>query len=117
VQKNLLQSVSVAQASLDKGLQTCWDYVNNSCQRGTRSLTTPCYNDACPQIEVDPDTFEVRVNGELLRANQSAEYRSVGFRYLDDTGIEGMNKSVARLGLVVRLAVVKPLYWNVWYRS
>jgi len=30
-----------------------------------------------PQIEVDPDTFEVRVNGELY-VNQSAEYRSVG---------------------------------------
>jgi len=33
----------------------------------TRSLTKAdmLHNDACPAIEVDPDTFQVRVDGEL----------------------------------------------------
>lgn len=35
--------------------------------QGTRSLSKKdmLHNDACPEIEVDPDTFQVRVNGEL----------------------------------------------------
>ena len=58
----------VAQAAVDKGLQ---DKLGLRKQllpvRGTRTLTkaSMLHNDVCPQIEVDPDTFEVRVNGEL----------------------------------------------------
>ncbi|HEY9818926.1 MAG TPA: urease subunit alpha, partial [Candidatus Obscuribacterales bacterium] len=35
--------------------------------RGTRSLSKAdmVRNDACPAIEVDPDTFQVRVDGQL----------------------------------------------------
>jgi len=35
--------------------------------RGTRTLTKQhmLHNDACPRVEVDPQTFEVRVDGEL----------------------------------------------------
>ncbi|MBL2434416.1 urease subunit alpha, partial [Klebsiella pneumoniae] len=35
--------------------------------RGTRRLTKAdmLWNDACPEIRVDPQTFEVFVNGEL----------------------------------------------------
>jgi urease subunit alpha len=35
--------------------------------KGTRSLSKAdmLHNNACPEIEVDPDTFQVRVNGEI----------------------------------------------------
>lgn len=58
----------VAQAAVDKGLQ---DKLGLRKQllpvRGTRTLTKASMlrNDACPQIEVDPDTFQVKVNGEV----------------------------------------------------
>ena len=36
--------------------------------RGTRGVTKAAMklNDACPHIEVDPETYEVRADGELL---------------------------------------------------
>jgi urease subunit alpha len=58
----------VAQAALDKGLP---EKLGLSKQllpvKGTRSLTKAdmLHNNACPNIEVDPDTFQVRVNGDL----------------------------------------------------
>ncbi len=60
----------VAQAALNKGLQ---DKLGLRKQllpvRGTRSLTKAAmlHNDICPEIEVDPDTFQVRVNGEVAK--------------------------------------------------
>lgn len=58
----------VTQAALDKGLL---DRLGLKKQllpvKGTRSLTKAdmLHNNVCPNIEVDPDTFQVRVDGEL----------------------------------------------------
>lgn len=67
------QSTSVCfitQAALDKELQDKLKLRKKLLPvRGTRSLTKAAmlHNDTCPSIEVDPDTFEVRVNGELAK--------------------------------------------------
>lgn len=58
----------VAQTALERGLS---DKLRLRKQllpvKGTRSLSKAdmLHNDACPEIEVDPDTFQVRVNGDL----------------------------------------------------
>jgi urease subunit alpha len=58
----------VAQAALDQGLP---DKLGLRKQllpvKGTRSLSKAqmLHNDACPEIEVDPDTFQVRIDGKL----------------------------------------------------
>jgi urease subunit alpha len=65
----------VTQAALDKGLP---DRLGLRKQllpvKGTRSLTKAdmLHNDFCPVIEVDPDTFQVRVNGELATCDPVA---------------------------------------------
>ena len=42
---------------------------------GTRGLTKAAmvHNHACPQIEVDPETYEVRADGELLTCEPAQE--------------------------------------------
>ncbi|MBD2057658.1 urease subunit alpha [Oculatella sp. FACHB-28] len=58
----------VTQTALDQGLP---DKLKLRKQllpvKGTRSLSKAdmLHNNACPDIEVDPDTFQVRVNGEI----------------------------------------------------
>lgn len=58
----------VTQTALDQGLP---DKLKLRKQllpvKGTRSLSKAdmLHNNACPEIEVDPDTFQVRVNGEI----------------------------------------------------
>jgi urease subunit alpha len=58
----------VTQTALDQGLP---DKLKLRKQllpvKGTRSLgkADMLHNNACPEIEVDPDTFQVRVNGEI----------------------------------------------------
>ena len=58
----------VTQAALEKGLP---DKLKLRKQllpvKGTRSLSKAnmLHNNACPEIEVDPDTFQVRVNGDI----------------------------------------------------
>ncbi|MEM9007151.1 MAG: urease subunit alpha [Cyanobacteria bacterium P01_F01_bin.86] len=58
----------VTQAALEKGLP---DRLGLRKQllpvKGTREVSKQdmLHNDACPEIEVDPDTFQVRVNGEI----------------------------------------------------
>lgn len=58
----------VTQTALDQGLP---DKLGLRKQllpvKGTRSLSKAdmLHNNACPEIEVDPDTFQVRVNGEI----------------------------------------------------
>ena len=31
------------------------------------------YNDLCPKVEVDPETYEVRANGEILTCEPASE--------------------------------------------
>ncbi|MEO0988852.1 MAG: amidohydrolase family protein, partial [Cyanobacteria bacterium J06639_14] len=58
----------VTQAALEKGIP---DRLGLRKQllpvKGTREVSKQdmLHNDACPEIEVDPDTFQVRVNGEI----------------------------------------------------
>jgi urease subunit alpha len=60
----------VSQAALDAGLQagsaspsSCWPVENT---RGGIGKASMIHNDATPHIEVDPETYEVRADGELL---------------------------------------------------
>lgn len=58
----------VTQAALEKGLAEKLGLRKQLLPvQGTRSLSKKdmLYNDVCPDLEVDPDTFQVRVNGEL----------------------------------------------------
>lgn len=58
----------VTQAALDKGLPERLGLRKQLLPvKGTRSVTKAdmLHNSACPEIEVDPDTFQVRVNGDL----------------------------------------------------
>jgi urease subunit alpha len=58
----------VTQAALDKGLPEKLGLNKKLLPvKGTRGLSKAdmLHNSACPEIEVDPDTFQVRVNGEI----------------------------------------------------
>jgi urease subunit alpha len=50
--------------------------------RGTRTVTKAqmALNDACPVIEIDPETYEVRADGEVL-ACEPAEVLPLAQRY------------------------------------
>ena len=69
----------VSQAFLDKGgkehLQGLGSHRTLVPVQGTRNLfkTNMVLNDAMPQIEVDPETYEVRANGELLTCEPAQE--------------------------------------------
>ncbi len=41
--------------------------------RGGIGKKSMILNDACPQIEVDPETYEVRADGELLTCEPATE--------------------------------------------
>ncbi|MBY3152236.1 urease subunit alpha [Rhizobium laguerreae] len=60
----------VSQASLDAGLKgrlgVAKELVAVKNTRGGISKASMIYNDLTPEIEVDPETYEVRANGELL---------------------------------------------------
>ncbi|MEI1246902.1 urease subunit alpha [Rhizobium aouanii] len=60
----------VSQASLDAGLKgrlgVAKDLVAVKNTRGGISKASMIHNDLTPEIEVDPETYEVRANGELL---------------------------------------------------
>ncbi|EJJ29796.1 urease subunit alpha [Rhizobium sp. CF142] len=60
----------VSQASLDAGLKgglgVAKDLVAVKNTRGGISKASMIHNDLTPHIEVDPETYEVRANGELL---------------------------------------------------
>jgi urease subunit alpha len=60
----------VSQAALDKGLPmrlaTRKRMVAVRNTRGPLSKASMIHNSAMPQIEVDPETYEVRADGELL---------------------------------------------------
>ncbi|WP_183826118.1 urease subunit alpha [Rhizobium sp. BK377] len=60
----------VSQASLDAGLKgrlgVAKDLVAVKNTRGGISKASMVHNDLTPDIEVDPETYEVRANGELL---------------------------------------------------
>lgn len=58
----------VTQAALDKDLPERLGLRKQLLPvKGTRDVSKQdmLHNDACPEIEVDPDTFQVRVNGEI----------------------------------------------------
>lgn len=66
----------VTQAALEKGLPERLGLHKELLPvRDTRSLSKAdmLHNDACPEIEVDPDTFQVRVNGELATCDPVAK--------------------------------------------
>ncbi|NKK82619.1 urease subunit alpha [Rhizobium leguminosarum] len=60
----------VSQASLDAGLKgrlgVAKELVAVKNTRGSISKASMIHNDLTPEIEVDPETYEVRANGELL---------------------------------------------------
>ncbi|MGR9171263.1 urease subunit alpha [Rhizobium sp. KDH_Rht_773_N] len=60
----------VSQASLDAGIKgrlgVAKDLVAVKNTRGGISKASMVHNDLTPEIEVDPETYEVRANGELL---------------------------------------------------
>jgi urease subunit alpha len=62
--------VFVSQASLDAGLQnrlgTAKQMVAVKNTRGGISKASMVHNSAIPKIEVNPETYEVRADGELL---------------------------------------------------
>ncbi|QND51920.1 urease subunit alpha [Phyllobacterium sp. 628] len=70
--KNLTNSsvVFVSQASIDAGLRqslgTDKQLVGVENTRGGISKASMIHNDATPHVEVDPETYEVRADGELL---------------------------------------------------
>jgi urease subunit alpha len=66
----------VSQASLEAGLPERSPGGRHFVPvRGTRALgkTSMVRNDALPRIEVDPRTYDVRADGELLRCEPLAE--------------------------------------------
>ena len=62
------------QLGVDKALLAVGD------TRGTIGKATMVLNDATPQIEVDPETYEVRADGELLTC-EPAEVLPLAQRY------------------------------------
>ncbi|MBT9312238.1 urease subunit alpha [Leptothoe kymatousa] len=66
----------VTQAALDKGLPDRLGLKKELLPvQDTRSVSKAdmVHNDACPEIEVDPDTFQVRVNGDLATCDPVKE--------------------------------------------
>ncbi len=66
----------VTQAAIDNGLAERLSLHKELLPvTGTRSLTKQdmVHNDACPDIDVDPDTFQVRVNGEIATCDPISE--------------------------------------------
>ncbi|MCA3564877.1 MAG: urease subunit alpha [Methylocystis sp.] len=69
--------VFVSEASLAKGIAGRYGTdklmlpVKNT--RGCISKASMIHNSACPDIEVDPETYEVRANGELLTCKPATE--------------------------------------------
>lgn len=67
----------VSQAAIDNGLreqlgvQKQFSPVSNT--RGGISKSSMILNDATPQIDVDPETYDVRANGELLTCEPATE--------------------------------------------
>ena len=58
----------VTQLAVDRGLADKLDLDKALLPvKDTRNLSKAdmLHNDVCPEIEVDPDTFQVRVNGDL----------------------------------------------------
>jgi urease subunit alpha len=53
------------------GLERPLEAVRNT--RGGISKASMIHNDAMPHIEVDPETYEVRADGELLTCEPAAE--------------------------------------------
>ena len=59
----------VSQASLAKGIARKWGISRPMLEvKGTRKIGKKdmVHNALCPKIEVDPETYEVRADGELL---------------------------------------------------
>ncbi|NEQ52555.1 MAG: urease subunit alpha [Leptolyngbya sp. SIO3F4] len=66
----------VTKAALEKGLPDRLGLKKELLPvQDTRSVSKAdmLHNDACPEIEVDPDTFQVRVNGELATCDPVTE--------------------------------------------
>lgn len=67
----------VSQAALDSGLQkrlgTAKQMVAVKNTRGGLSKASMVHNDAMPKIDVDPETYEVRADGELLVCDPATE--------------------------------------------
>ena len=69
--KSLIASPAlfVSQAALTKGVAKKWGLSRPMLAvKGTRKIGKKdmIHNTLCPEIEVDPETYEVRANGELL---------------------------------------------------
>lgn len=66
----------VSQASLDAGIQERLGLKSplSACRdvRGVRKADMKL-NDACPELSVDPQTYEVRCDGELLTCEPATE--------------------------------------------
>jgi urease subunit alpha len=66
----------VSKAALDKGVARKWDLsrpllaVENTRKIGKKHMI---HNDLCPEIDVDPETYEVRANGEFLTCEPATE--------------------------------------------
>jgi urease subunit alpha len=59
----------VSKAGLEKGIAKKWGIERPMLAvKGTRRIGKKdmIHNSACPKIEVDPETYEVRADGELL---------------------------------------------------
>jgi urease subunit alpha len=67
----------VSQAAIDAGLQkrlgTAKQMVAVKNTRGGLSKASMVHNNAMPKIDVDPETYEVRADGELLVCDPATE--------------------------------------------
>jgi urease subunit alpha len=71
-----LSACFVNPAAIDRGIAKTLDLKKNLLPaRGTRRLSKQdmLHNDACPNIRVDPQTFDVFVDGELATCEPAHE--------------------------------------------
>jgi urease subunit alpha len=76
----LFVSAAALEADLGKSLKLSRPLVAVSNTRSTISKKSMIHNDATPHIEVDPETYEVRADGELLVC-EPAEVLPMAQRY------------------------------------
>jgi len=66
-------SHAAVDAGLQAGLGTAKQMIAVENTRGGIGKSAMVLNDATPEIEVDPETYEVRANGELLTCEPASE--------------------------------------------
>ena len=66
----------VSQASYDNDIGNILELRKKTSPiKNTRNInkSNMVYNDLCPNVEVDPETYEVRANGEILTCEPASE--------------------------------------------